>query len=497
LSETLSVDDLFSYCTLDDNDRELIQNTRSDGTRLSLTLLLKSFQQLGYFVPSISDIPDTIVVYVASQLSISPDLLNNYDDTHPVRRLRYRKMIRNHLGFTVYVPGKHGPRLRKALLNGPTDDAIRYQELIFNAVKLLQEWGVELPTQKVLYRLLTSALSESEKKTFHIISERISQEAKDKLNKLLLTDQPHIQSPFYWIKKSPGRPSLMTMQKEIEKLERLSELGVRFKHSKSVSSHKISHFARLTARYTNTEMARFTPEKRFALLAAFAIERIRDKIDYILEIFLKLMRKISSKSEENVNAEIVREFKKGNDHRRMLYDLAELLLKNPHGTVADVVFPKFPQKQLEELIENKEQRPASYHYRHKETMAKKFSYHYRRMLPLILENLTFHTSPAKTWLLDAIQFLKEMRPHTKYLDLNVPRDDLTQTWESYILRKTPAGDRVVRRYYELWIADQIAAGLRNGDVWVEGSRNYKNWDELLPQDWDERRIFYLNGRELP
>jgi hypothetical protein len=159
---------------------------------------------------------------------------------------------------------------------------------------------------------------ESEKKNFHIISERISQEAKDKLDKLLLTDQPHTQSPFYWIKKSPGRPSLMTMQEEIEKLERLSELGIRFKHFESVSSHKIYHFARFTARYTNTEMARFTPEKRIALLAAFAIERTRDKIDYILEIFLKLMRKISSKREENVNAEIVKEFKKGNDEKNLL-----------------------------------------------------------------------------------------------------------------------------------------------------------------------------------
>ena len=130
LSEALSVDDLFSYYTLDDNDRELIQNARSDGTRLSLALLLKSFQQLGYFVPGISKIPEVIVVYVASQLSISPDVLNNYVDTHSVRRPRYRKMIRNHLGFTAYVPGKHGPRLRRALLDGPADNAIRNQELI-------------------------------------------------------------------------------------------------------------------------------------------------------------------------------------------------------------------------------------------------------------------------------------------------------------------------------------------------------------------------------
>ena len=67
----------------------------------------------------------------------------------------------------------------------------------------------------------------------------------------------------------------MTIQKEIEKLKRLSELGVRFKHFESVSSHKICHFAKLTARYTNTEMARFTQKKRFALLAAFAIRETR------------------------------------------------------------------------------------------------------------------------------------------------------------------------------------------------------------------------------
>ena len=41
------------------------------------------------------------------------------------------------------------------------------------------------------------------------------------------------------------------------------------------------------------------------------------------------------------------------------------------------------------------------------------------------------------------------------------------------------GDGINRRYYELCVLSELRNALRSGDIWVQGSRQFKDFDEYL------------------
>ena len=78
---------------------ELALNTKKTATnRLGIALLLKFYQYQGHFPSSKTEIPPTVLTYVADQLQIDPNRLNNYDfDGRTIKA--HRALIRHFLGF--------------------------------------------------------------------------------------------------------------------------------------------------------------------------------------------------------------------------------------------------------------------------------------------------------------------------------------------------------------------------------------------------------------
>ena len=64
-----------------------------------------------------------------------------------------------------------------------------------------------------------------------------------------------------------------------------------------------------------------------------------------------------------------------------------------------------------------------------------------------------------------------------------PLDFVTESWRKVVI--TPAG--IDRQYYEFCALGELKGALRSGDIWVNGSRRYKNFDDyLIPgKDFDK------------
>lgn len=78
---------------------------------------------------------------------------------------------------------------------------------------------------------------------------------------------------------------------------------------------------------------------------------------------------------------------------------------------------------------------------------------------------------------DPFAAIEEIIPWDKFTDSIAEADKLVQP-ESLV--HTPDG--LDRRYYELCVMSELKNSLRAGDVWIEGSRQFKDFDEyLLPQ----------------
>jgi hypothetical protein len=100
----------------------------------------------------------------------------------------------------------------------------------------------------------------------------------------------------------------------------------------------------------------------------------------------------------------------------------------------------------------------------------------RRYAPELLSVLGLHAAPAAKPVLDAIDLLREMNAsNARKLPDNAPVEFIRERWAKLIF--TEAGPD--RRYYELCALAELKNALRSGDIWVEGSRQFKNFNEYM------------------
>lgn len=89
--------DLVEHWTLSSPELELLGN-KSGATRLGFALLLKFFQHEARFPHAKHEIPAAVVVHMATQVDVPPEIYSQYDWSG--RAIKYhRAQIRDALGF--------------------------------------------------------------------------------------------------------------------------------------------------------------------------------------------------------------------------------------------------------------------------------------------------------------------------------------------------------------------------------------------------------------
>ena len=109
----------------------------------------------------------------------------------------------------------------------------------------------------------------------------------------------------------------------------------------------------------------------------------------------------------------------------------------------------------------------------------------RRMSPVVLGAFVFRSWKDHDPLLTALDVVRELHASgAKKLPPRAPMGFLRPIWRKVV--KTDAGTD--RRAYEVAVMMALRERLRSGDVWVEGSRAFRAFDDfLLPRDAFENR----------
>jgi TnpA family transposase len=96
--------------------------------------------------------------------------------------------------------------------------------------------------------------------------------------------------------------------------------------------------------------------------------------------------------------------------------------------------------------------------------------------PILLATLNMKAAPTACELLKAVELLKGMneRQARKVPD-DAPTSFVRKRWKSLVY--TPDG--LDRRFYELCVLSELKNSLRSGDIWVQGSRQFKNFEDYL------------------
>ena len=112
-------------------------------------------------------------------------------------------------------------------------------------------------------------------------------------------------------------------------------------------------------------------------------------------------------------------------------------------------------------------------------------------LPSSLRSCRSRAAPAARDSLDAVEMLKNLNADNAQGAEQCPGGFVKKRWEDLVF--TEAG--VDRRFYELCVLCELKNALRYGDIWVQGSRQFKDFDEyLLPA---ERFVALQQAGQLP
>ena len=100
----------------------------------------------------------------------------------------------------------------------------------------------------------------------------------------------------------------------------------------------------------------------------------------------------------------------------------------------------------------------------------------RRYTPAMLDIFEFRAAPAARPLLEVVDILRAMnRDKSRTVPQDAPLEWINQRWRPYVV----TDDGIDRRFYELCAMTELKNRLRSGDVWVTGSRQFKDFDAYM------------------
>ena len=477
---------------------------------MGLAVLLKFFQLEGRFPLYHKEVPLLALDFLADQLGIAVSVWFDF----PLKGRngeRARKTIRTFLGFrraTVADSQQIQLWLSQAIV--PRDQEPSHLKAA--VLEWCREHHIEPPTNDRIDRIIGAATQHFEKTFCADIQRKLSPEVRERLDALLTTatvDEPEVDLdlsedilPFSDLKADPGRVGLASVLKEIHKLQQIDAVRLPNDLFNEAPQKQLERYKLRVATESVQEIRRHPAPIRYTLLAAFCWQRRKAIIDGLVELLIQIVHRVSVRAERKVVTEIVGSLEKVHGKNMLLFRLAEAAVEQPDGVIKDVLFPVVGESTLQALVKEYRSKGPSYR-RHVHTLLRSsYSHHYRRMLPLILDTLTFRSNnTAHQPVIDALAWLKANRGNRQqFIDCNdAPIDGIVRPQlQDILLEPTAEGtDRINRINYEICVLQALRDRLRCKEIWVEGADHFRNPDDDLPADFSAKRSDYYDELSQP
>jgi TnpA family transposase len=503
-------DELTEHWTLTLGEKQQALSKRQP-SRLGFAVLLKFFQHQGRFPRSAREAPKAVVDHLASQLDVPPASWNTYD--HGGRASKsHRSEIRRLLGFREATVAD-GEALVDWLREHCLPQTQRFEAIESVAHERLRSLRIEPPTPARLERLIRSAQHAFDQHFCTTVQGRLSPAIQKRLEALLGTDDDADagdaatatggRTPLQGLRSDPGPVTLDSLLQEIEKLNRLRALELPSGLFVGISAKVLQAYQKRAAVEEPFELRRHPPALRITLLAVYCRQRMEALTDTLVELLITLIQRIGARAERKVEKELLADFKRVSGKTGMLFRLAEASLGQPEGVVSEVIFPVVSEERLQAIVKEWSSTGPLYRSQVQTRIRGSYRSHYRRLLAPLLNALVFRSNNERHRpVIEALALLE------RYLDRRVqyyPPDEtvpidgvVTDAWRDAVVELDPEDEpRINRLNYEICVLQVLQKRLRCKEIWVEGADRYRNPDEDLPGDFEQRRAEYYETLDLP
>ncbi|MDT5275616.1 MAG: hypothetical protein QOG95_2548 [Mycobacterium sp.] len=487
--------------------------TTTDQHCLTLLVLLKCYQRLGYF-PRPEQVPAEIAEHVRGCAAlVSAELVS--DDDSPRRAKRYREFIREWVGVVwepLRVRAVAESAMREALLSkdNPAD-------VINVALEQLTQQRCELPAYSTLDRLAARVRTEVNGGFHRLVAGRLDAAARARLLELVIVDPLLRRSRLAELTQPAPKSTVTRLKRHLAFLRWLDELGPTQEWLVGIPPAKITHFAGEAAVADAAELADVGADKRLTLLACLVhTARIRAR-DEVVSMFCKRMAVITNKAREHL--EELREQHRAESERLLgvfgdvLAGVREALgpsdtevgaesevgadaactVVDPIGLVCErtgrmVLKTLVDAGGVDELASTHEAVSAHHGNNYAPLMERYYRSH-RPVLFELLDAIELEATSTDHTVLDAVEFLTVNRHRIgEYIPDHQDGQpvDLSFAGEMWqrTLRDRHRPHRLRRRHFEVCVFAHLAGELRTGDIAVAGSDSYANLHAQL-MSWAE------------
>ena len=228
---------------------------------------------------------------------------------------------------------------------------------------------------------------------------------------------------------------------------------------------------------TPADLARFEVKRRYATLAALAIEGTATVTDEIIDLHDRIIGRLFNAAKNKHQQQFQASGKAINDKVRLYGRVGQALLDaklnggNPFSAIESILTWEAFTVSVTEAQKLTQPPEFDFINRIGDSYAT-----LRRYAPQMLNVLKLHAAPPAMGVLDAIEVLRTMNAdNARKVPMDAPIQFVKPRWA----KRVKTGDGIDRCYYEICALSELKNALRSGDVWVQGSRQFKDFNEYL------------------
>jgi len=466
--------ELIRHYTFDEWDLTRIRRHRGGHNRLGFAVHLSCLRFPGFALAADTAPPEALLAWVARQLQVDDGLWAHYA-RRPATRWEHLQELYAWLGLTPF-----GLRQFRASVHQLTALAMQTDRGITLATALvehLRQERVLLPPIDVIERVCAVARTRGLRRVYAALTASLSPDQSAALEQLLEPRAATPSSTLTWLRQPPGLPNAKHILEHLERLRALRDLGLSDQLEQAVHHNRLLKLAREGAAMTTQHLRDLEPRRRRATLVAVVLETRATVTDEIIDLHDRILGTLFNRAKRSHDEQFQHAGQAINDKVRLFSKVGRALLAaresghDPFAAIEAVV----PWDVLTASVTEAEQsaRPANFDF------LDRLSSSYpqlRRYTPLLLDTLPLKAAPAARELLLAVETLKTLNEsQARKVPEGAPTGFVRTRWQDQVF--TPQG--IDRRFYELCVLTELKNALRSGDLWVQGSRQFKAFEDYL------------------
>lgn len=469
-----SDDELIRHYTFSETDLALIRLRRGDANRFGFAVQLCLLRYPGHALAADREVSDVLIRWVAAELWLDTAVWKDYGERAETRR-EHLLTLRAYLELTAFTRSEF-----RCLVRTLTDTALQIDKgivLATRAVEFLRQHHIVIPPIMVIDRACSQALALANRRLYRRLIERTTEPHRQRLDELLGIKPGTGLTWLVWLRQSPLKPNSRYMLEHIDRLRCFQALELPEDIGRNIHQNRLLKIAREGVQMTPQDLRRFEAERRHATLVAIVLEASATVTDEIIDLHDRIMTKLFATAKNKHHQQFQSEGKAINEKVRLYSAIGQALMRAKEtGTDAfDAIEQAIPWDDFIQSVSDANQlsRPGSFDHLH--LVDAQFPT-LRRYTPQFLNVLTLEAAPVARPVLDAINTVRTMNAdNLRAVPASAPTAFIKPRWQPLVF-----SDGVIdRRYYEICALSELKNSLRSGDIWVKGSRQFRNFDDYL------------------